>query len=278
MNLKQNLRALKAALWLGWNIESNWADPWLFTIYSIIRPLAGLLIVFFVYLAAIAAGRPIGTEYLTYIVVGNSFFIFISQAIFNAQWLIQDERERFQSLKYIFASPANHFLYLIGRGAASYLVVASISSFITVAVSVAFLSAQIDVYRINYPMLALSLITSLPGIAALSIMVASVGFFTARWWNVGEGLSGVFLLLSGVFFPTEVLPEPLRQISQSLPTTHWLSTFRQSIVGANLQQIVESLTLSSVLTLVLITLAYFVFDRSVHYAKKKGTLDLPRFW
>ena len=27
------------AAWLGWQIESNWADPFLFAIYSIARPI-----------------------------------------------------------------------------------------------------------------------------------------------------------------------------------------------------------------------------------------------
>jgi len=29
-------RSLKAAAWLGWQIESNWTDPFLFAVYSIL--------------------------------------------------------------------------------------------------------------------------------------------------------------------------------------------------------------------------------------------------
>ena len=42
-------RSLKAATWLGWQIESNWTDPFLFAVYSIVKPLtsAGILVVMY---------------------------------------------------------------------------------------------------------------------------------------------------------------------------------------------------------------------------------------
>ena len=38
--MKANLRTLKYAAWLGWQMESNWTNPWLFAIYSIIKPIS----------------------------------------------------------------------------------------------------------------------------------------------------------------------------------------------------------------------------------------------
>jgi len=43
------LRSFVVAAWLGWQIESNWADPFLFAIYSIVRPLSSLLILVVMY-------------------------------------------------------------------------------------------------------------------------------------------------------------------------------------------------------------------------------------
>ena len=36
------LRNLRAALVLGWRVESNWTDPLLFFIYTVARPIASL--------------------------------------------------------------------------------------------------------------------------------------------------------------------------------------------------------------------------------------------
>ena len=33
-------RSFRTAAWLGWQIESNWTDPFLFAIYSIVKDLA----------------------------------------------------------------------------------------------------------------------------------------------------------------------------------------------------------------------------------------------
>ena len=43
-NWKSFWRSFRMAAWLGWQIESNWTDPFLFAIYSIIKPLSGAAI------------------------------------------------------------------------------------------------------------------------------------------------------------------------------------------------------------------------------------------
>ena len=39
MNKSESLRSFRMATWLGWQVESNWTDPFLFAIYVIIKPL-----------------------------------------------------------------------------------------------------------------------------------------------------------------------------------------------------------------------------------------------
>jgi ABC-2 type transport system permease protein len=31
------LRSFRLSTWLGWQIESNWADPFLFAVYSLVK-------------------------------------------------------------------------------------------------------------------------------------------------------------------------------------------------------------------------------------------------
>src|SRR2546425_6732820 len=40
-------RTFKTAAWLGWEMDSNWTEPWLFVIYSIVKPVAGAFILIF---------------------------------------------------------------------------------------------------------------------------------------------------------------------------------------------------------------------------------------
>ena len=38
--MSEAARSFRVATWLGWQIESNWTDPFLFAIYSIVKPVA----------------------------------------------------------------------------------------------------------------------------------------------------------------------------------------------------------------------------------------------
>jgi hypothetical protein len=59
-----SLRRARTAAWLGWQVEGNWADPVLFAIYVLARPLATALILAAMYSAvrAHAGGAGRGRE------------------------------------------------------------------------------------------------------------------------------------------------------------------------------------------------------------------------
>ena len=42
-------RTFTSAAWLGWQIESNWTDPFLFLVYSVVKPLASASILVVMY-------------------------------------------------------------------------------------------------------------------------------------------------------------------------------------------------------------------------------------
>ncbi len=65
------LRRLGAAAWLGWQVESNWADPFVFAVYSLIRPLATALLLVAMYV--VVAGSATGDPRFAWIYVGNAF-------------------------------------------------------------------------------------------------------------------------------------------------------------------------------------------------------------
>ncbi|MBI3660809.1 ABC transporter permease [Candidatus Acetothermia bacterium] len=52
--MNESARSLKVAAWLGWQIESNWTEPFLFLTYSILKPVASALILVFMYLVIVS--------------------------------------------------------------------------------------------------------------------------------------------------------------------------------------------------------------------------------
>ena len=121
--------ASSSATWLGWEIESNWADPFLFAVYSIVRPVASVLILVVMY-SVITQGafqEPI----FPYIYLGNALYILVGQIITGVSWAIIDDREHYRVAKHLYTAPISGYTYLFGRGVAR-LIIGAISVIITV--------------------------------------------------------------------------------------------------------------------------------------------------
>ena len=118
--MTNHLRTFRVATWLGWQIESNWADPWLFALYLIIKPITGSLMLVCMFFAATAVART-PPEFLPYVYVSNACYGLVGTVMFGMTYVIVSDRENYGMLKYIFISPARFQGYLLGRGVARAL-------------------------------------------------------------------------------------------------------------------------------------------------------------
>ena len=133
--LSASWNSFKTAAWLGWQIESNWADPFLFAVYSFVKPLssAGILVVMY----ALISGGNFGAPIFAYIYIGMAFYIYVGSIMTGVSWAIIDDREHYRTLKYIYVAPVSVPYYLFGRGMARFLI-GSISVLITLTFGVFF--------------------------------------------------------------------------------------------------------------------------------------------
>jgi ABC-2 type transport system permease protein len=113
-------RSFRIAAWLGWQIESNWTDPFLFAIYSIIKPLAGAAILVVMY--SVITNADFKSPIFSYIYLGNAFYIYVGAVMSGVSWAVIDDREHYKTLKYMYIAPINIPAYLTGRGVAKFLV------------------------------------------------------------------------------------------------------------------------------------------------------------
>ena len=226
------LRTLRWSTWLGWQIESNWADPWLFALYLIVKPITGSLVLVFMFFAArtVAQTPP---EYLPYVYVSNACFGLVGTVMFGMSYVVVSDRESYGMLKYIFISPAQLQVYLLGRGLARALegivgggvtVIAGLFLFSEVRSSV---TAGID-----WAWLAAFLLVGGGMLYAAGMILAAAVFNMHRsGMFLSEGIAGVVYLVSGVIFPLTELPRWLQGVSMTLPTTYWLEGMRRALMG-----------------------------------------------
>ena len=223
-------RSLKTAAWLGWQIESNWTDPFLFAVYSFIKPIAGAAILVVMY--SVITDGAFSDPTFAYIYLGYTFYIYVGAVMTGVSWAVIEDREHYKTLKYIYIAPIRIPFYLIGRGFARFLT-GSIAVGITLAAGVLFLNLPLDPATIQWGSFVGALVLGILMLAMMGLLLAGVTLIIANHvWYIGDTVSGALFLFSGAIFPLEVLPAWLRWIGYLNPITYWLELIRRSLAGS----------------------------------------------
>jgi ABC-2 type transport system permease protein len=270
-------------------MEANWTDPVLFFIYSVAKPVASALIL--VVMLEIISGGNADPAYRAFIVVGSALWSFVVSGIAGLAWSVLDDRERYRMLRYVYVSPSDFLIVLLGRGVAR-LAVGAMGAVITLAFGVLLLGVPLDPAVIDWPMLTMVSVLGLIAILALGILLAAICIQTRQEaWSYPEAVAGALFLVCGAVFPLAVLPLVVQGIGLLVPLTWWIEGTRDALfpngisaIGGpgslytNLtgQAVPDSATIIVALlaTGAVATLASIVaFRLSEHRAKTWGLLD-----
>jgi ABC-2 type transport system permease protein len=282
MAVNSELRTFKNAAWLGWQMEANWTDPFLFAIYSVVKPLAGTLILVFMYLV-ITHGET-ETMFFSYMYVGNAMYMFVADVLFGVTWVIHDDREHYMTLKQVYIAPIKFETYIFGR-AAIKIAITSFGVLLTLLFGVFALGVDIDLAAVNWPLLVVALILGLATLAIMGLALGGVTFLTAKHaMGINEGVAGIFYVLSGVIFPITILPGWAQTISKFLPVTYWMEGVRRGLEPGVITALGPTTGLQGfsdlqlLLTLVLTAFAFLfislgIFRYADKIARRKGKID-----
>jgi ABC-2 type transport system permease protein len=273
-------RSFRTATWLGWQIESNWTDPFLFAVYSIVKPLAsaGILVIMY----SVITQGDFESPVFPYIYIGNAFYIYVGAVMTGVSWAVIDDREHYKTLKYMYVAPIYVPFYLLGRGIARILI-GTISVSVTILFGLVFLKLPLSFAMINWPLFFVSLIIGIVMLAMMGLILAGIVLLLANHvWFLGEIVAGALYVFSGAIFPLEVLPAWLRPIGYAMPVTYWLELIRRSLVGNIAQAFptlagfndIQLLGILSGLTLIFGLLSFVVFRWCEHQARERGMLDM----
>lgn len=224
------------ASWLGWQIESNWTEPWLFVIYVLVKPVAGSLLLVCMFFAARSATQgAVPTAFLPYLYVGNACFALVGAVTFGMSYAVIQDREHYRMLKYIYISPAHLQSYLMGRGLARVFQ-AAIGALLNLTVGwICFsdIRRMIPGESIAWAWLVFYLVVGVAMLLAMGlILAAAVLNMSRQGMFLSEGVAGVMYLLCGAVFPIGILPQPVQWLSLALPPTYWLEGIRRALFHA----------------------------------------------
>lgn len=278
---QKTMRTFRHAAWLGWASESNWTDPYLFAIYSIVRPIASMGLVLIMYFFATNLSGSQNRDMLYFMFIGSAFFMFIFNVTIELSWVVVTDREHYQVLKYIYASPSNLYIYLLGRGF-SKVIITTIAAGITFAFGVFVL--KIPFHITLWGALALVAALALGFIALIAFGIALSGATLVLPRGSGylmESVAGIFYLFCGVLFPLSVLPGPAQTFGQFIPFTYWFEILRRTLLGSetaidptmgNLSNL-QILGILALTTLLFVALSYVIFRAGERKAREQGKWD-----
>lgn len=228
-----HLRTLRLAAWLGWQLETNWASPWLFALYMLIKPVCGsLMLVCMFYAARHATGGRVPAEFMPYLYVSNACFGLVGTVMFGLSYAVVRDREHYRMLKYIYISPGRFQTYFLGRGAARGLE-GTVGGVLNIAVGLFLFSELRQSVGVNVPWLVVYLAIGSVMLWACGMILAAACLNMSRnGMFLSEGIAGIIYLLSGVVFPISALPSWVQPVALALPTTHWLEGMRRALMGS----------------------------------------------
>lgn len=274
------LRTVKQAVWLGWKVETNWTDPLVFAIYYMIRPIAGLLIVGFMYW--IGSGGVVGglnPQLFAYMFIGNSFFQYLFQIVNTMTMLIHEDRSHYEVLKHIYLAPGSLSWYIVGR-ALNGVMNASVSLALSLAFGVAIfqygmgIPIPINWLSIDWGLLGLALALGIVCFMAIGFILCAINIMTSKvQFMLTEYVSGILYLFGGVVFTPEILPAWGQAISNGLPITYFLSTIRYAILHQADFDVQTNLVYLLVTFAATMVVGALVFKFAMHKARKNGLID-----
>ena len=278
---RKHWRSFKWAAWLGWEMDSNWTEPWLFMVYSVIKPIAGAFILVLMYSVFALIGQFRDPDLFSYIYVGNAFFIFVGNTLFGTFQVIQSDREWYQTLRYTYISPISYYTYIVGR-AASKVAVATLAVVITLAFGALALGVRFEVSLVQVPMFLAALVLGLFCLISIGICLAGISFMTAKHTHgLAEGIPGIFYVFCGVLFPLTALPGWAQSFGRGIPLTYWFDLTRRLILPSNTINSglgffsdIEILALLLASSLIFFLLSLGIFKLGEYMARKAGKIDM----
>jgi ABC-2 type transport system permease protein len=175
------------------------------------------------------------------------------------------------TIEYTFMAPLSRPIHLFGMGLFSivYGVVRAVLLFGVVA-----LFFDLNLSHANFvAALVVLLVASIPFIG-IGMMTAVLPLISPeKGTQLGFIAQGLLLVVSGVYYPVDVLPEWMQWLATISPATYALDGMRDAIVeGQGLGSMGDEIWPLIVIGIVSIPLGLEVFRRGERYAKKHGKL------
>lgn len=172
-------------------------------------------------------GTAIGSSgYLSFITVGNAFYVFVFAAAFVVGRVMFWERAT-GTIEATFMTPMSRLAYMFG-----VMVAAATNALVDfVAVFLIGLVFGFQIALFNAPLFFSSLLLTAFGLFGIGLMTNAVTLTFRDRTTTANSLMILFMVFCGLVCPIEFMPSWAQWISKALPLTYGIKLMRSSLFG-----------------------------------------------
>jgi len=269
--MTRNLQATYAFMERNANlVKRYWAWELVWMTYSIANSLSVSFIGLGMEVLSGQSASVDGRFLVLYLVIGTLVWRYLTTVFYWITEVISIERWE-GTIEYTLMAPIRRGVHMAGQTIFAVLY----SLFFTgVILGVTVLVFDLDLSQANLMGGLVMLIAGSFSFIGISIMVSILPLlFPERGEQMTHIVIAVLLLVSGVYYPIEVLPNWLQTLGVVSPATYVLEGVRQSLLeGASSTALWPQIWPVLVMGIVLIPAGLWVFNLAERYAKRTGKL------
>jgi ABC-2 type transport system permease protein len=175
------------------------------------------------------------------------------------------------TIEYTFMAPLSRVVHLMGMGLFAVVYGVARSALLFGVIALWF----------NLEMPDANLVAALVVLGVASVSFIGIGMMTAvlplispeKGSQLGFIAQGMLLVVSGIYYSVDVLPEPMQWLSVISPATYALEGIRDAILeGAGVRALGDEIVALVIIGVVTVPLGLATFRRGEQYAKRHGKL------
>jgi ABC-2 type transport system permease protein len=221
--------------------------------------------------AELKGGEAIDVQaYMTFLLIGALIWSYLSMIFDILSETVQWERWE-GTIEYTFMSPTSRVTHLLGMGV--YAIVYGIIR-TALVLGVAMLAFDLDLGNANYVAAVVVLAVCSISLVGFGVVAAVMPLLSPeKGQQVTYIVSALLLLVSGVYYPVNVLPDWMQKLAAVSPVTYGLEGTRAALRdGAGVVELWGSIWPLLIMGVVFVPLGIWIFHLGELYAKRTGKL------
>jgi ABC-2 type transport system permease protein len=208
-------------------------------------------------------------DYLSFITIGNAFYVFVFAAAFVVGRVMFWERAT-GTIEATFMTPMNRLAYMAG-----IMVAAAINSLIDfAAVFIIGILFGFHATSFNVLLFLASMFLTALALFGVGLIVNAVTLTLRDRTTTANTLMILFLVFSGLVCPIELMPQWAQTISKALPLTYGLKVMRASLLGTATFDLVYELATLSVIGAIYICVGALTLKLIERNLKKRALFSV----